>query len=124
MEWLKCRARAARWREEILLLEEEMRRTIQFCVWKMKWWNNQVHRRTSLPSHLAEGITAYATEQAATERRRLTSWSSSWTAIRQRAKLILERCLKDQEDTMDVILLEVEIEGDDVNDESLLNLDE
>ena len=90
----------------------------------MKWWNNQVHRRTSLPSHLAEGITAYATEQAATERRQLTSWSSSWTAIQQQAKLILERCLKDQEDTMDVILLEVEIEGDDVDDESLLNLDE
>jgi hypothetical protein len=38
--------------------------------------------------------------------------------------LILERYLKDQEDTMDVILLKVEIEGDDVDDESLLNLDE
>jgi hypothetical protein len=38
VEWLKLRARAARWREEILLLEEEMRRAIEFCDWKQRWW--------------------------------------------------------------------------------------
>jgi hypothetical protein len=38
--------------------------------------------------------------------------------------LVLERYLKDQEDTMDVTVLEVEIEGDDDDDESLFNLDE
>ena len=63
-------------------------------------------------------------EHAATERRRLISWSTSWLTIRQRAKLVLERYLEDQEDTMDVAMLKVEIEGDDVDDKSLFNLDE
>ncbi len=101
-----------------------MRRAIQFCAWKMKWWEKQARRRISIPSHLAEGITAYATEHAATERRWLTSWSSSWLAIRQQAKLVLETYLKDQEDTIDVAVLEVEIERDDDDDESLFDLDE
>ena len=101
-----------------------MRRAIQFCAWKVNWWEKQAHRRTSVSSYLAEGITAYANEHAATERRRLTSWSSTWLSIRQRARLVLERYLKDQEDTMDVTVLEVEIEGDDDDEESLFNLDE
>lgn len=101
-----------------------MRRAIQFCAWKVSWWEKQAHRRTSIPSYLAEGITAYTNEHAATERHRLTSWSSSWLSIRQRARLVLERHLKDQEDTMDVAVLEVEIEGDDDDEESLFNLDE
>ena len=107
-----------------MLLEEEMCRAIQFCAWKVNWWEKQAHRRTLIPSHLTEGITAYANEHAATEHCRLTSWSSTWLSIRQRARLVLERYLKDQEDTMDVTVLEVEIEGDDDDDESLFNLDE
>lgn len=90
----------------------------------MNWWEKQAHRRISIPSHLAEGITAYATEHAATERRRLTSWSSSWSAIQQQAKLVLETYLKDQEDTTGVAMLEVEIEGDGDDDESLFDFDE
>ena len=90
----------------------------------MNWWEKQAHRRISIPSHLAEGITAYATEHAATERRRLTSWSSSWLAIQQQAKLVLETYLKDQEDTTGVAMLEVEIKGDGDNDESLFDFDE
>ena len=124
MEWLKCHARAARWKEEILLLEEEMRRAIQFCAWKVNWWEKQTHRQTSMPSHLAEGITAYATEHATTERLRLTSWSNSWLTIRQQAKLVLEAHLKGQEDTTVISVLEVEIEGDDDDDESPFNFDE
>ena len=101
-----------------------MRRAIQFCNWKVNWWETQAHSRASIPSHLAEGIAAYATEHADTERRRLTSWSSSWWAIRQRAKLVLESYLKGQEDTIDTAVLVVEIEGDDDDDEYPFNVDE
>ena len=45
VEWLKCRARATRWKEEIMLLEEEMHRAIQFCAWKVNWWDKQAHLR-------------------------------------------------------------------------------
>jgi hypothetical protein len=38
--------------------------------------------------------------------------------------LVLEAYLKDQEDTADVAVLEVEIEGDDDDDEYLFNLNE
>jgi len=107
-----------------MLLEEEMRWAIQFCAWKVNWWDKQAHLRDSVLPHLAEGITAYATEQAATERRRIASWSHSWFAIRQQAKLVLETHLKDQEDTTDLTILEVEIEGDDDDDEHLFNLDD
>lgn len=101
-----------------------MRRALQFCVWKVNWWETQAQRRTSIPSHLTEGIAAYATEHADTERRRLTSWSESWLPIRQRSKLVLERYLKGQEDIIDVAVLEVEIEGDDDDDEYLFNVDD
>ena len=90
----------------------------------MNWWKKQARRRISVSSHLTEGITAYALEHAATEHHRLTSWSDSWSAIQQRAKLVLETYLKDQEDTMDIAVLEVEIEGDNDDDETLFDLDE
>jgi len=103
-----------------------MRRAIQFCTWKVNWWETQAHRRTTIPSHLDEGISAYATEHADIERHRLISWSNSWWAIRQRANLVLERHLKGQEDMIDVTVLEVEIEGDDHDndDESPFHVDE
>jgi len=111
-----------------MLLEEEMRQAVQFCAWKVKWWEKQGHHRTSnasIPLHLAEGITAYAAENAATERRRLTSWASSWLAIQQQAQLVLEKYLKDQEDTTNVTVLEVEVEGDDDDDDEFpFNFDE
>jgi hypothetical protein len=37
-EWSKSRARAARAREEVLLLREEMRRVLEFLGWKARWW--------------------------------------------------------------------------------------
>jgi hypothetical protein len=38
--------------------------------------------------------------------------------------LVLETYLRDQEGTMDAAVLEVEIEGDDSDDQSLFDLDE
>lgn len=40
MEYAKSKARVARWHEEILLVVEEMRRTISFLQWKARWWRN------------------------------------------------------------------------------------
>jgi hypothetical protein len=76
VEWLKCHAQAVRWKEEIQLIEEEMRWALDFCSWKMMWWDQQAHCRMTAPPHLQEGLVAYATENTAIERRRLMSWSS------------------------------------------------
>ena len=38
VEWARSKARAEQWAEEIQLLEEEMRRVIQYFKWKAVWW--------------------------------------------------------------------------------------
>lgn len=64
VEWCKSRARAMRWDEEVELLQEEMRRVLQFFEWQRAWWMEQRSRITGLPSEEAEGLVAYATRQA------------------------------------------------------------
>ncbi|KAF8059257.1 hypothetical protein FPV67DRAFT_1395314, partial [Lyophyllum atratum] len=41
LEWVKARARADRWREEVMLLEEEMRRVLEYCEWRASWWEKE-----------------------------------------------------------------------------------
>ena len=38
VEWSKSKARAERWREEVILLSEEMRRVLVYFEWKARWW--------------------------------------------------------------------------------------
>jgi hypothetical protein len=40
IEWAKSRARCHRWREELELLEEEMRRIILYCECQSRWWTD------------------------------------------------------------------------------------
>jgi hypothetical protein len=111
VEWLKLRARAARWREEVLLLDEEMRRAIEFCDWKQHWWQQQVEGRGadarvvgtdgsnaqgSLEPHILDGIRAYALQHADVERKRADVWDGKWELVRQRAKEILKLLKSDE----------------------------
>ncbi|KAJ7604326.1 hypothetical protein FB45DRAFT_769378 [Roridomyces roridus] len=90
MEWLKARARAHRWREDLLLLDEEMRRVLAFCQWKADWWDTQMTARSVGSEALAEGLRAYAAEQAARERHWHTAWEEKWRLVRQRARDTLQ----------------------------------
>ena len=90
-----------------------MRRALQFCSWKVKWWEQQAHRRTAVPPHLGEGLVAYAVQNAAMERRRLMSWSNTWAPVRQRAAQVLESYLKDREDSVGLTMLEIEVDERD-----------
>lgn len=102
----------------MLLLDEEMRRSIQFGSWKARWWKEQTDRRTSLPVHLSEGITAYALQHAAAETQRIISWSTRWAAIRERAVLVVGSHLAGKEDQ--VTVSELSIELDDEDDEDII----
>ncbi|KAF9552469.1 hypothetical protein CPC08DRAFT_738160 [Agrocybe pediades] len=62
-EWAKSRARAARAREEVLLLREEMRQTVLFLEWKARWWDQRLTSRQVDNKELAEGLRAYASSQ-------------------------------------------------------------
>ncbi|KAF9470236.1 hypothetical protein BDN70DRAFT_821595, partial [Pholiota conissans] len=48
-----------------LLLKEEMRRVLAFLEWKAKWWRSRGIGKDGLAQDLAEGILAYARDQAA-----------------------------------------------------------
>lgn len=69
VEWLKSRERAARWTEEVLLLQEEMRRVVAFLEWKAMVADKRIYK---------EGTRAYANKQAALYRRLQTHFRAQW----------------------------------------------
>ena len=88
VEWAKAKARANRWEEEVILLDEEMRRVLEFCTWKASWWKKDFLRK-DLPGPLAEGLSGYAAEQADVEERIRTAWTTKWASARQLAQPLL-----------------------------------
>lgn len=93
VEWAKAKARADRWEEEVVLLDEEMRRSLEFCKWKASWWVDQLdHRAVTLPEGdpIREGLEAYAHQQAALEIQTKDAWELEWRAIRDRAQPIIQ----------------------------------
>ncbi|KAJ7330528.1 hypothetical protein DFH08DRAFT_708944, partial [Mycena albidolilacea] len=66
IEWAKTRARAWRWTEEVDLVEEEMRRVLEFQRWKAEWWMGLMNQHPSAADDqtLREGGTAYARRQS------------------------------------------------------------
>ena len=70
VEWLKQRACAQRWREELLLVEEEMRRSLSFCLWRAQHWRAYADNQLNKAVHMREGLLAYAAEQSSHSRLR------------------------------------------------------
>jgi hypothetical protein len=89
VEWVKSRARAERWREEVILLEEEMRRVIQFCNWRSEWWKERSHISPSTDQLVVEGSIAYAQENETREHRMAAKLQALWSAVRARARNVL-----------------------------------
>lgn len=73
----------------MILLDEEMRRVLEFSSWKACWWKERVSLRESLPGPYAEGLCAYAAEQADMEQRIRAAWTTKWAGARQSAHPIL-----------------------------------
>ena len=64
VEWAQCMARADRWEEEVILLQEEMRRTVHFLEWKSRDWLAKVDARSdAVSSAVRVGLSAYARKQ-------------------------------------------------------------
>ena len=98
VEWAKAKARADRWEEEVVLLNEEMRRTLEFCSWKANWWETQITQRESSlqpDDPLAGGLKAYAHQQAAFEREIARKWAFKWRGTRNRAIPIVSAVMGD-----------------------------
>ncbi|KAJ7713623.1 hypothetical protein B0H16DRAFT_1341291, partial [Mycena metata] len=81
IEWVKARARALRWREEVDLLEEEMRRVNQYLDWRAGWWMEQIGRREGLDAEQQEDEAAYAIQQAEVQRELRRLFAIEWAGI-------------------------------------------
>jgi hypothetical protein len=93
VEWCKAYSRSKRWREDLVIVEEEMHRTIEFGDWAEQRWIERSTARTvmlggggvTISEEVAEGARAYALEHADRERRTSATLRRDWGAIRGRA---------------------------------------
>ncbi|KAF7312905.1 CxC2 domain-containing protein [Mycena kentingensis (nom. inval.)] len=66
VDWTRALARKNRWCEEVLLLQEEMRRVLRYLRWQANWWiAHGPVRRPAVCPEVAQGLDAYAARQAA-----------------------------------------------------------
>jgi hypothetical protein len=64
-----------------------MRRVLEFCQWKAVWWEDKIEQQACKEADepLADGLRAYAHQQAALERENSTKWECKWRNTRNRA---------------------------------------
>ncbi|EIN04406.1 hypothetical protein PUNSTDRAFT_76368 [Punctularia strigosozonata HHB-11173 SS5] len=86
-EWARQYARFKRCEEEVVLLEEEMRRVLVTFNWKALWWESQIGRRTVEDSRLMRGLSAYARHQAAIQRGMIAACATQWKPVLTGANL-------------------------------------
>ncbi|KAH9828984.1 uncharacterized protein C8Q71DRAFT_718824 [Rhodofomes roseus] len=89
IEWCQARARAHRFNEECDLLEEEMRRVVDFWNWQAWWWLHKADEAVwdastspvgCSPQH-AEGRLAYARRQADIRLAMMTKVAKNWQCV-------------------------------------------
>ncbi|KAI0702783.1 hypothetical protein C8T65DRAFT_579081 [Cerioporus squamosus] len=89
VEWCKARARAHRWNEECELLQEEMRRVIQYHDWAARTWEARANAVNDADadtgdatgSDFKEGARAYALRQAAIRKDMKASCAKAWKYV-------------------------------------------
>jgi hypothetical protein len=79
VEWAQCAARADRWGEEVILLQEEMRRVVQFLEWRASDWFAKADSRTGTTTPAVRaGLSAYANKQGSVFRNLAVRFSQRW----------------------------------------------
>lgn len=112
IEWSKARARSERWREEVLLLKEEMRRTLVFFEFYSAMWNTRsspssLHGLSEDPA-VREGIVAYAHHQSHVYASLARRFRSIWNGIEKVEDPATEPTPVASEDAV------MELPGDDI----------
>ncbi|KAF8874974.1 hypothetical protein BD779DRAFT_1613491 [Infundibulicybe gibba] len=79
IEWCKARARAHRWQEECILLQEEMWRVKAFFRWEIDQW--QIRADVEMNNDGAEGRRAYALRQANIRSLMLARCEKTWKNV-------------------------------------------
>ncbi|KAJ7019036.1 hypothetical protein C8F04DRAFT_1276736 [Mycena alexandri] len=96
VEWCKAYSRSNRWREDLVLVEEEMRRTLEYGRYAERQWKARAEARTLMlgkggiiEPEVKEGVRAYALEQADRERRICARLEREWGPMRAKAAAYL-----------------------------------
>ena len=64
VEWAQCAARVDRWEEEVVLLQEEMRRVVHFLEWRSTdWFMKAGSRMSTVTPVVLTGLSAYVNKQ-------------------------------------------------------------
>ncbi|KAJ7062409.1 hypothetical protein B0H15DRAFT_926073 [Mycena belliarum] len=90
VEWCKAYARTRRWTEDTVLVEAEMGRTIEYGVYEAAEWLSRANARANVAPELAEGLAAYAKEQAHREGRTCARLQRNWAQVREEGRAFLE----------------------------------
>ena len=80
VEYLRARARAARYREQALIVQEEKRRVLESLEHDARVWDSRMAANIPADTPLMEGRAAYAAKQAAIRRRLKNKFSALWAA--------------------------------------------
>ncbi|KAJ7150429.1 hypothetical protein C8R43DRAFT_1127907 [Mycena crocata] len=99
VEWCKAFSRTRRWHEDVVLVDEEMGRTLEFGAWSA-----------------ATGTAAYAMEHVEREERTCQKLASEWRGLRQRGRDYMAGIPAEHGEKLVVELGEEEPESDDEGD--------
>ncbi|KAF8151201.1 hypothetical protein K438DRAFT_1623891 [Mycena galopus ATCC 62051] len=92
VEWCKAYARMRRWHEDVVLVEEEMRRTIEYGYWSAGTWATREERRArTVEPELQEGLAAYAREQQWREIETCEKLEEKWAGVRAKGRAYLAK---------------------------------
>ncbi|TFK60025.1 hypothetical protein BDN72DRAFT_779929, partial [Pluteus cervinus] len=85
IEWCKSRARANRWQEEILLLQEEMKRVLRFFESQAQSWKLRAKFQPKNGGN--DGRYAYACQQAALQEALKAHFQELWKDVDEMVQL-------------------------------------
>ncbi|THU98713.1 hypothetical protein K435DRAFT_562307, partial [Dendrothele bispora CBS 962.96] len=93
VEWCKTRARMLRWKEEVLLLTEELGRVSEYAMWKSEWWMKRFvgleGMKSGVDLDLAEGLNSYVWQQAEFQSQTAELTLGKWEQLRKHATSVL-----------------------------------
>ncbi|KAL1736713.1 hypothetical protein EV714DRAFT_198405 [Schizophyllum commune] len=86
VEYCKAFSRVRRWREEVALLQEEMRRTLETLEWKARQWDRR-EREDARADAVGEGARAYSRKRARAYRELKARFEAMWSDLRGRTAI-------------------------------------
>ncbi|KAJ7017496.1 hypothetical protein C8F04DRAFT_912144, partial [Mycena alexandri] len=105
VKWCKAYARTQRWHEDVVLVDEEMCRTIEYGTWMAEQWRGRAGARTrNVTPELAEGLRAYAMEHVKREEVTCAKLVGQWSGLRARARTYLAGVRDDMRGLAEVVV--------------------